>query len=534
MIALAVLAGLALALLGARHRQWTLFLAAAVLPLALFAFLVAGAGLSLAAGASSVGGALFLALVLARAAHGLFVAPLLWAALAGLLAGLPLPDAGPARAGVALALLLACAALARWRLDLAMRAACAVLGARLVLVALPAAGGEHLRLWWTGAAALLFALGWFPRRAEPDLLGPPRAGPPPLPWPGVAKGALSASVLVAGGIALAGLAAAPLPPPASPAAAARLERLRAQAPRGGVVWPLPSEALVWEDAPADQYPRVDNLDARWLTGLPLRKPYRLPGTGLRGAFSLHGRIAALRVVKDADELEKLRFAARATVAAVKDLVPLLKPGADERALEQALTARFRVHGCDADSFPPLLISGAAAAVPHGDGTHKRLVEGELLVVDVGCSKDGYASDFTRTFPVGGTFSPEQRKAVAGVLAAQQAARAACKAGALVNARGEKPSMTRAAAGALKAAGLPEKYLHGLGHPVGLFVHDVAPAAELPEGAVITIEPGNYVTGRSGIRIEDTFVVGKDGCEPITTGLGASPDEIEAAMRAPRP
>jgi Xaa-Pro aminopeptidase len=220
------------------------------------------------------------------------------------------------------------------------------------------------------------------------------------------------------------------------------------------------------------------------------------------------------------------------------VLPLLVPGTLEEDLAAALSAALRRHGCDSDSFPPVVSSGAAASTPHGDGTRGVLVAGTLLVLDVGCYKDHYASDFTRTFPVGGAFTPEQRKAVEAVLAAQAAALASCKAGAHFAGTEEPPSLTQVAADELARRGLPANYGHGLGHTVGLFAHDVDDHKPLRAGMIITLEPGRYEKGAFGIRIEDTFLVRDADCTALTEGLPADPASIEAlltsARRAPAP
>ena len=155
-----------------------------------------------------------------------------------------------------------------------------------------------------------------------------------------------------------------------------------------------------------------------------------------------------------------------------------------------------------------------------------------VVADIGCSIDHYASDFTRTLPVSKAFTPRQKQLYEGVLAAQSAALANCKPGEFLTRSGDQESMEKAARAALKAhAPDGEAHMdHSLGHTVGLFVHDVRLPGPLAEGNVITIEPGTYLQGELGIRIEDTFLVTKSGCERITEGFPAEPAAIEAAMK----
>jgi Xaa-Pro aminopeptidase len=326
--------------------------------------------------------------------------------------------------------------------------------------------------------------------------------------------------------------------------AARRDALAQAAPHGGLVWPLPSEAITWTEPNHDLavQPRFDNLDALFLGASP-RGFYRLAGSDLRGALSLHGPVSKLRLIHDAPSLARLRAAAQATVAALHDVLPLIKPGVPEKQVEQSVLAAMQTHGCGRESFPLILASGPSAAQPHGSGNLGVVGEGTLLVADIGCTVDHYASDFTRTLPVSGKFTPEQRALYDAVHAAQAAALAACRPGAQMMGRPKPgsttPSLTKLARDTLKerSPDHQDHMSHGLGHTVGLFVHDVINDGTLVEGMVVTIEPGTYLEGRLGIRIEDTYVVTKDGCEPLTAGFAADGEAIEAAMakaQAPAP
>lgn len=159
-----------------------------------------------------------------------------------------------------------------------------------------------------------------------------------------------------------------------------------------------------------------------------------------------------------------------------------------------------------------------------------------MVVDVGCSVHHYASDFTRTFPVGGHFSAESRRNYEAVYAAQQAALAACRPGAILSGKapGSEPSLDAIAHRVLQERLGEKAYTHGLGHGVGLFVHDVGTEGPLQPGMVLTLEPGLYLPGKLGIRIEDTYRVTETGCTPLTTGLPADPDAVEAFLAGRSP
>lgn len=314
--------------------------------------------------------------------------------------------------------------------------------------------------------------------------------------------------------------------------AARRAALEAAAPHGGLLWPLPSEAITWDqpDIDRDLFPYFDNLDALYL-GARTHSLAALPGTSILGRSSLHPQVAEARRTNDSAALARLRAAAEATVASLRDILPLVRPGAPEAQLERALKGAMRAHGCGPESFPLVLASGPSAAQPHGTGNRGVLQEGTLLVADIGCSIDHYASDFTRTLPVSGTFTPRQRLLYENVLAAQNAALAQCKPGAIflpLNGRGSMEATAREVLAA-RAPDHDAHMDHGLGHTVGLFVHDVSAGGRLQPGTVITLEPGTYIDGELGIRIEDSFLVGAASCERLTNGFSAEPDAVEAAL-----
>jgi hypothetical protein len=423
----------------------------------------------------------------------------------------------PGPAGMAGGVL--CLALGVWgilRPALGIRFTSAAVGARWVLWALP---GETAPWQWPCLALLLFLVGHLaaPRTA----LGRGRWGQ-------------ALRYAAAGGlVALLLLAAAALFTPglSQPEAggAHRLERLQALAPRGGYLWPTLSETVVWEDA--DGYRAWDNLNVRYLSGSAERGPRRLPGSSpLLGRFSLNREVEQLRAVKDASELRDLQAAAHAIVSAVRAVAPGRTPGVSEQATAEAVRSAARAAGCTEDSFPPVVASGARAASIHASPSAAPLLVGQLVVVDVGCSVNHYASDFTRTFPVGGHFTADSRRYYEAVYAAQQAAVAACRPGAFLSGRAaETPSLDEVAHRVLRERLGLAGYSHGLGHGVGLFVHDGGTQRPLREGMVLTIEPGLYLPGKLGIRIEDTYRVTANGCEPLTTGLSAEAGAVEAFL-----
>ena len=226
-------------------------------------------------------------------------------------------------------------------------------------------------------------------------------------------------------------------------------------------------------------------------------------------------LTKLRSVKSAEELATMRRAASITASAFRAVAPLIRPGANERDLEAAILAAFRAGGATGVAFKSIVGAGANAVLPHYQENDAELRDG-LVVIDIGCSVDGYASDITRTFPVAGEWSAEQRRLLDVVLAAKEEARAALKPGASLRA------LNRRAHEAVKEAGFGKYFIHGLGHHVGVEVHD-AHVDVLAEGMTVTIEPGIYIPAGSeidraywnlGIRVEDTYLVTPAGGVPL--------------------
>ena len=498
---LVVLAGfIALAL--PRRRPLVLTLLAGLLGLAGFVALVWLSPMPIVAGAAAGLFGVLIALLLGRSLPRLFSFLLLFASapVAGLL---------PPRfmIGGTVATALVAAAIAWKREDLAMRLACAFVGARVLALVFHGAVPPWQRL--ALAAALFAAASVFP--AQRAQLAPPLR---PTAWLGLGLG-----LLLSGALTGAWLTAPVLP------ASARLARVAAEAPQGGLVWALPSESISWDEPKSDpaMFPPIDNLDALWLGAHP-QWVWKLPGTTLFGRASLHGVISGLRELKDPAELQNLRAAARATVEALRENLKAFKPGAREADLATALLDSMKRRGCWPESFWPIVASGPRAFSPHGTGNDGTLKAGELVMNDLGCLNDHYASDFTRTFPVSGKFTERQRLLYQAVYDSQQAALALCKPGAKL------ADLWAAARKVFTDRGLDAHNSFGLGHTVGLFVHDVAKRRELAPGMVFTIEPGLYAPDELGIRIEDTYLVTASGCEDLTDGFPADPASIEAALR----
>ena len=229
-------------------------------------------------------------------------------------------------------------------------------------------------------------------------------------------------------------------------------------------------------------------------------------------------IAPLRLVKTEDELVKLRRACQLADACFAHACRMIQPGATERQIHLEIEFFFKRHGADL-SFEPIVVSGANSALPHGHATEKTLALGDFVTMDFGAKLDGYCSDLTRTVVVGKS-TDRQREIYDQVLKAQMAA---------INAM--KPGVSCKTVDELSRRILEEKDLaryfgHGLGHSLGRLVHDggalnASSTQILAPGQVWTVEPGVYIPGFGGVRIEDDVVITQDGVEVLT----ASPKEL---------
>jgi Xaa-Pro aminopeptidase len=251
---------------------------------------------------------------------------------------------------------------------------------------------------------------------------------------------------------------------------------------------------------------------------------RVPGTRI---VNNHGLVHAMRLVKEPRELELMRKAIAATGRGMLAAMRAARPGMKEFELKAIIENEFRAAGARGLAFPSIVGVARNSAVLHYMGGDNEIRSGDLILADIGAEYDHYAADITRTFPVDGRFTPEQRGVYDTVLAAQSAAAAKLRAGAVYEA------LSRAATDVIEAAGHRDDFWHGLGHFVGLDVHDVGDYAQpLPAGAVLTIEPGIYLPHRDfGVRIEDEYLVTASGNEHLSRAVPRTVAEIEAAMAA---
>jgi Xaa-Pro aminopeptidase len=256
-------------------------------------------------------------------------------------------------------------------------------------------------------------------------------------------------------------------------------------------------------------------------------------------------IMPLRQIKDDGEIELIKKAASASVLAQRVMMQWwVKPGITERAIAGAMTAVWMENGCERPSYAPIVGSGINSTILHYSANDRTMQDGDILLVDAGCEYSMYAADITRTVPVNGHFTPRQREIYLIVLGAQKAAIDAFVAGkSTINDRDRQDpnSLDTVAYNYINTHGkdlhgqpLGRYWLHGLGHLMGIDVHDPANyPVVLKPGMVFTIEPGIYIPEENlGVRIECDFLVGTDGkLIDLDAGLPHTPDEIEAAMRA---
>jgi Xaa-Pro aminopeptidase len=236
-----------------------------------------------------------------------------------------------------------------------------------------------------------------------------------------------------------------------------------------------------------------------------------PGVSLVATVGL---VEGLRRVKDAGEVARIARAAEIADLALAVVRPLLAGGPTELAFGQALDFEIRRLGASGNSFETIVASGPNAAKPHHRPSSRRVERDELIVLDFGAVVDGYCSDMTRTVCVGEP-TEEMQRVVDVVVASQAAGVAAVRTGVSC------ADIDRACREVIAGAGWAERFVHGTGHGVGLDIHEAPAVAAtssdtLARGHVVTVEPGVYLPGIGGARIEDTVVVTDDGCWPVTT------------------
>jgi len=247
---------------------------------------------------------------------------------------------------------------------------------------------------------------------------------------------------------------------------------------------------------------------------------RLEGLELKAESDL---VRNMRMVKDAEEVELMRRAGELADIGMEAIKNCLREGIRENEVAAEAAYAMRKGGADALAFPFIVVSGPRSAYPHGGVTDKKIRKGELVTVDMGASYREYRTDITRTFVVGPP-SERQREIYETVLAANLAAHTKIRGGVA------GADVHKVAASVIEKAGYGKYFIHGLGHGVGLEVHEGPSLGETSEdtlsvGNVVTNEPGIYIHGYGGVRIEDTLLVTDSEPERLTK----TPKDLDAMM-----
>ncbi|MBC8277361.1 MAG: aminopeptidase P family protein [FCB group bacterium] len=253
------------------------------------------------------------------------------------------------------------------------------------------------------------------------------------------------------------------------------------------------------------------IEAPWMNvSLLTQMQEAVPGCEWINTENVAEEIAS---VKDNDEIEKIRAAVQITDKVFEELLTIIKPGVREIDIAAEIVYRHMQHGAEGNSFDSIVASGVNGSLPHAGASDKKIEVGDLVTIDFGCIYQGYCSDMTRTVAVGQP-SAKQKEIYDIVLHAQDEATKAIKAGITGF------SVDKVARDIITEAGYGENFGHGLGHGLGIEVHAHPRLShlfvhELFENQVVTVEPGIYISGFGGVRIENDVVVKKDGYEDLT-------------------
>jgi Xaa-Pro aminopeptidase len=243
-------------------------------------------------------------------------------------------------------------------------------------------------------------------------------------------------------------------------------------------------------------------------------------------------IGKLRMIKSPAEIEQIQHSSDVTIAAHRKAWSMMKPGLYEYQIAAAMSNAYFEAGCERHAYAPIVGSGPNSVILHYMTNRRRVDSGEVVLMDVAAECADYATDVTRTVPASGKFTARQREIYDIVLGAQKAAIAAIKPG--VKMRGDAGALQEIAFEYINTHGkdlhgdpLGKYFTHGLGHPVGLDVHDPQDNGPLQAGMVITVEPGIYIPDENiGVRIEDTLVVTENGSRNLSGALPREASEIE--------
>ena len=262
----------------------------------------------------------------------------------------------------------------------------------------------------------------------------------------------------------------------------------------------------------------------------------LPGVNLRDAEPI---IGALRQIKSAGEIALLTKAIELSVDAHLAAMRMMRPGLYEYQVAASMVEIHSAGGCESEAYAPIVGTGAHSTVLHFNELDAQIKDGDVVLLDVGGQYSGYAADITRTLPANGHFTPRQREIYEVVRGAQEAVFAALKPGMTLDGTGPR-SLAQIARNYMDAHGadregrtLGRYFIHGLGHHIGLDVHDAGDSSRaLEPGMVVTIEPGIYLPEENiGVRIEDDVLITATGYQLLTARLPRTAAEIEAVMAA---
>ena len=224
-------------------------------------------------------------------------------------------------------------------------------------------------------------------------------------------------------------------------------------------------------------------------------------------------VESILVTKDEEEIKKIKKAAEISAKAYQEILPFFRPGTKESDIAAELEYRIKRNGGTGSAFEPIVASGLRSAMPHARASAKTLKKGEFVTLDFGALYDGYVCDITRTVVLGNA-TPRQKKIYDLVLKAQTRAIESARSGM------KGFELDKVSRDIIKKAGYQKYFGHGLGHGIGLLVHD-SPGINtksqevLKPGMVITIEPGVYIPGWGGVRIEDDVLITRNGCKILT-------------------
>jgi Xaa-Pro aminopeptidase len=261
---------------------------------------------------------------------------------------------------------------------------------------------------------------------------------------------------------------------------------------------------------------------------------RWAGLGIKPA-NIIPTVDSMRVVKDEAELAALRRAIDITTEAHKAAMRAVQPGMFEYQVEATIEYTFRNLGADRVGFPSIVGSGPNTTILHYDVNRRQVEDGDLILADIGAEWGQYTADVTRTFPVNGRFTERQKDIYNLVLGTQLAVIDAIRPGVTMRDLGivAQEYMRLNSGDLCGAESCTRFFIHGLGHWLGMRVHDVGDySMPLEPGMVFTLEPGIYIPGENlGVRIEDDVLVTENGCEVLSTGAPKTVEEIESLMNS---